>query len=214
MFSPVAAMASLTTSPTVLVGSFTKGCSSSAISRANLAMRPSTIFSRIFSGFDFKSSLPNSISRSLAKNSGSTSSTDTAVTVGQAAICMAKSATRPLNTSPRATKSVSQFTSRITPMREPMWMYCATAPSAAMRLAFLPALAMPFLRSQSAAFSTSPSFSIKAFLQSIIPAPDCLRRACTSLAEIFGAGGAATVSSFSSTATLASGAFASALLSA
>mmetsp|Transcript_71217 Transcript_71217/g.119109 ORF Transcript_71217/g.119109 Transcript_71217/m.119109 type:complete len:303 (-) Transcript_71217:498-1406(-) len=184
MFSPVAAMASLTNSPTLLVVSLTKGCSRSAISFANLAIRPSTIFSRMFSGLDFRSSLPISISRSFAKNSGSTSSTDTAVTVGEAAICMAKSATSSLKTSPRATKSVSQFTSRMTPMREPIWMYCWTAPSAAMRLAFLPALAIPFFRSQSAAFSTLPSFSCNAFLQSIIPAPDCLRRAATSLAVI------------------------------
>jgi hypothetical protein len=45
--------------------------------------------------------------------------------------------------SPRATKSVSQLTSTITPRRAPLWMYAPTAPSAAMRDAFLSAEAMP-----------------------------------------------------------------------
>src|SRR5580700_964877 len=69
-----------------------------------------------------------------------------------------------------ATKSVSQFTSTRTPTLPCKWMYEATTPSLTDRLAFLDALAMPFFRRISSAFSRSPPASTKAFLQSIIPA--------------------------------------------
>ncbi len=75
----------------------------------------------------------------------------------------------------RATKSVSQLTSTITPMREPC-RYCATVPSAAMRVAFLAAEAIPFLRRYSIAFSMSAVHSVSAFLQSAMPAPVRSRR--------------------------------------
>mmetsp|Transcript_10466 Transcript_10466/g.29279 ORF Transcript_10466/g.29279 Transcript_10466/m.29279 type:complete len:241 (+) Transcript_10466:517-1239(+) len=65
-------------------------------------------------------------------------------------------------------------------------------PSAAMRDAFLSAEAMPFLRSQTTASSKSPPHSVRAFLQSIMPAPDLSRRALTSLAEMVMAGLAAS----------------------
>src|SRR5260370_39280172 len=49
-------------------------------------------------------------------------------------------------------------------------MYEATIPSFAEREAFFEALAIPFLRNRSSAFSRSPSVSTSAFLQSIMPA--------------------------------------------
>ena len=55
-----------------------------------------------------------------------------------------------------------------------------TRPSAATRPLFLAALARPFLRSQSIAASISPSVSLSAFLQSIMPAPVFSRRSLTS----------------------------------
>merc|ERR1711871_1437092 len=82
----------------------------------------STIWARMFSGLLCRSSLPISISRSFAKNSGSASSTLTYSTFGLAAICMAKLSTISLNSGLRATKSVSQLSSSRTPMRLPAWM--------------------------------------------------------------------------------------------
>ena len=61
----------------------------------------------------------------------------------------------------------------------------ATRPSAATRPAFLAALARPFLRSQSTAASTSPSVSLSAALQSIMPAPVFSRSSFTIAAVIF-----------------------------
>jgi hypothetical protein len=49
-------------------------------------------------------------------------------------------------------------------------------PSAAMREAFLAEAAMPFSRSHSIALSISPSEAVRAFLQSIMPAPVISRR--------------------------------------
>jgi hypothetical protein len=72
-------------------------------------------------------------------------------TDGLAAICIATVLASLPNTSPAATKSVSQLTSSSTPRREPGWMYDTSAPSAASRPAFLSALARPFLRSHSLA---------------------------------------------------------------
>ena len=70
-----------------------------------------------------------------------------------------------------ATKSVSQLTSTITPVRPPSTMWDPMAPSEAARLAFLAAAARPFLRSTSRAFAMSPVASTSAALQSIMPAP-------------------------------------------
>mmetsp|Transcript_77373 Transcript_77373/g.129856 ORF Transcript_77373/g.129856 Transcript_77373/m.129856 type:complete len:210 (+) Transcript_77373:458-1087(+) len=208
MFSPILATAAFTTSPTVWSVSLMKGCSRSATSLTRFAIRPSTIFSRMFSGLDCRSSFPISMARSWAKNAGSTSSGATTVTDSQAATCIARSATSSLNASPRATKSVSQLTSMSTPKREPGWMYDPTAPSAAMRPAFLSALARPFLRSHSAAASTSPPFSCSAFLQSIIPAPETFRSADTSFAEMATLGFSSAFSSaFSSFGGAGAGAF-------
>src|SRR5271166_3354027 len=82
----------------------------------------------------------------------------------------------------RATKSVSELTSTTTPTLSSTAM--PTSPSAATRPLFLAALARPFLRSQSTAASMSPSVSLSAFLQSIIPAPVFSRRSLTSPAVI------------------------------
>ena len=53
---------------------------------------------------------------------GSQSDAEIYSTSGHAATCMAMSFARFLNLSPLATKSVSQFTSTITPILEPAWM--------------------------------------------------------------------------------------------
>ena len=59
-----------------------------------------------------------------------------------------------------------------------------TRPSLVARPDFLAALAIPFWRSQSTAFSRSPSTSTRAFLQSIMPAPVFSRSSFTIAAEI------------------------------
>src|SRR5688500_6931607 len=81
-----------------------------------------------------------------------------------------------------ATKSVSELISTITAL-PPFWA-TAMRPSAAMRLAFLSALARPDLRSHSAAASMSPLFSVSAFLHSIMPAPVRSRSSLTREAVI------------------------------
>src|SRR5919197_1863855 len=90
--------------------------------------------------------------------------------------------TRPWNRSLRATKSVSEFTSTTTPLdpstATPM------RPSAAMRPAFLAALARPRLRSRSTACSISPPVSCSALLQSSMPAPVRSRSSLTICAVI------------------------------
>ncbi len=86
------------------------------------------------------------------------------------------------NFSPLATKSVSHFSSRMTPevlssaIRETMAPFSAERPSR---------LATPFwplMRSASTALSTLPSASSSAFLQSIMPAPVSSRSFLTSAA--------------------------------
>src|SRR2546425_12376070 len=57
-------------------------------------------------------------------------------------------------------------------------------PSRAVRAALAPALAMPFWRSQSLAFSRSPFVASRARLESIIPAPVASRSALTWSAEM------------------------------
>mmetsp|Transcript_13368 Transcript_13368/g.35781 ORF Transcript_13368/g.35781 Transcript_13368/m.35781 type:complete len:232 (-) Transcript_13368:2436-3131(-) len=183
IFSPTAADTSLIACSTVLVWSAKKGWGSNVISWANLAVLPSAILARMASGLDLRSSRPISISRSRAYTSAGISSGDTYSTDWEAAICMPRELTSWLNASLAATKSVSQLTSSITPSREPGWMYLATTPSAANLPAFLSALARPFLRSQSEAFSMSMLHSARAFLQSIMPAPDLRRSSCTALEE-------------------------------
>ncbi|KAG6544836.1 hypothetical protein Mapa_013526 [Marchantia paleacea] len=116
MFSPKAATVSLTTSLINFVSSLIKGCSNKASSHNLLFNRPSTILARTASGLLAKSSFPNSMALSASTNEAGTSSTLTAVTRGQAAICMATSLTSSLNFSDLATKSVSQLISTNTPM--------------------------------------------------------------------------------------------------
>ena len=77
--------------------------------------------------------------------------------------------TRPWKKSLRATKSVSELTSTTTPLVA--FTDIPIRPSAAMRPAFLAALASPFLRRRSTAASISPLVSPSAPLQSIMPAP-------------------------------------------
>jgi len=90
--------------------------------------------------------------------------------------------TKAWNCSLRETKSVSAFTS--TTAADPGAAAMPTSPSLATRPAFFAAAARPFFRSQSMAGSISPPVSIRAFLQSIIPAPVFSRRSLTSEALI------------------------------
>src|SRR5580704_7105844 len=94
--------------------------------------------------------------------------------------------TRPWNRSLRATKSVSELTSTTTPLVAPT--AAPIRPSAATRPAFLAALASPFLRRWSTAFSMSPSVSASADLQSIMPAPVRSRSSLTIGAVILAIG--------------------------
>src|SRR5690554_3880783 len=88
-----------------------------------------------------------------------------------------------INASFLATKSVSALTSTIPPtLSDPA---TTTSPSAAARPDFLAAADSPFLRKKSTALSKSPAVSVRAFLQSIIPAPVLLRNWATKDAEIF-----------------------------
>src|SRR5260221_3331895 len=91
--------------------------------------------------------------------------------------------TRPWNRSLRATKSVSELTSTTTPFVP--WTSKPIRPSAATRPAFLAALDRPFFRSQSCAAVKSPSVSLSAALQSIMPAPVDSRSSLTICALIF-----------------------------
>mmetsp|Transcript_18891 Transcript_18891/g.31245 ORF Transcript_18891/g.31245 Transcript_18891/m.31245 type:complete len:266 (-) Transcript_18891:243-1040(-) len=94
-----------------------------------------------------------------------------------------------------ATKSVSQLTSTKTAL---LPLVAKTIfPSAATRLAFLSALASPFLRRDSLADSWSPLASIRALLQSIIPAPVASR----SCLMVFGVTSPAAGAAASSAAT-------------
>src|SRR6185437_2039902 len=84
----------------------------------------------------------------------------------------------------RATKSVSQLTSTIAAARPSAARSTAMTPSAAIRVAFLSALARPCLRMSSAAASRSPPVSTRAFLHSIMPAPVRSRSCLTVSAEM------------------------------
>src|ERR1019366_4740629 len=121
---------------------------------------------------------------SASRCSAGTSSRLTYLTVGVAAICMATSRAKVTKSSFLATKSVLQSTSISTPTLDPACTYASTVPSVAARSPrswiFFPCLT----RRISIAFSMSPSASVRAFLQSIIPAPVRSRRAFTSFAPI------------------------------
>src|SRR5688572_4672183 len=97
---------------------------------------------------------------------------------------LATSLANPRNSSPRATKSVSLFTSTSTPVLPSADFSTTTTPSAATREAFLSALASPALRMFSAAASRSPLVSTSAFLHSIMPAPVRSRSCLTASAVI------------------------------
>ena len=84
-------------------------------------------------------------------------------------IVLAASSNRAKKRSFLATKSVSELTSNTTALLPSIKILAK--PSAAILPSFLAALAIPFSRSQSIAFFISPSHSVRAFLQSIIPAP-------------------------------------------
>src|SRR6516225_4850344 len=83
-----------------------------------------------------------------------------------------------------ATKSVSQFSSTRTPACVPS-SSAVTSPLPAVRVARLVTSLAPLRRRISTAASRSPLASVRAFLQSIIPAPVCSRSRFTSAAEIF-----------------------------
>ena len=85
--------------------------------------------------------------------------------------CSATCATYAWNFSFLATKSVSAFTSTATAFLESSATFSITIPSAAILLAFFCAVARPFSLRNSIALSISPSVAVRAFLQSIIPAP-------------------------------------------
>ena len=68
-----------------------------------------------------------------------------------------------------ATKSVSELISTITPLVS--FIATLTNPSVAARPDFFCAVFIPFFLSHSSAFSKSPFISVRAALQSIIPAP-------------------------------------------
>src|SRR5262249_5628709 len=99
--------------------------------------------------------------------------------------------TKPWNCSLRATKSVSELTSTTTPL-VPL-VSAPIRPSAATRPAFLAALERPFFRSQSWAAVISPLVSVRAALQSIMPAPVDSRNSLTIWALIFAIGSAFTL---------------------
>ena len=97
-----------------------------------------------------------------------------------AAITSAISLTKSWNISFLETKSVSEFTSTIA-AAFPLIATDAN-PSAAIRSFFFAALAIPFSRNRSTAFSISPSTSTKARFASIIPTPVMSRNSFTNLA--------------------------------
>ena len=83
-----------------------------------------------------------------------------------------------------ATKSVSVLTSIIAAVLPSSLFNISTIPSAAMREDFFAATESPFSRRIFIALSKSPSASIRAFLQSIIPHPVFARSSDTILAFI------------------------------
>ncbi len=96
------------------------------------------------------------------------------------ATLVAISLTKSWNISFLETKSVSEFTSTIAATLPTVATFAK--PSAAMRSFFFAALAIPFSRKKSTAFSMSPSTFTNAFLASIIPTPVISRNSFTILA--------------------------------
>lgn len=86
------------------------------------------------------------------------------------AMCAAISPATAWNFSPLATKSVSHFSSTMTPEVLSSATRETTAPFSAERPSRLATPFWPLIRSASTALSTSPSASSRAFLQSIMPA--------------------------------------------
>jgi len=119
MFSPILATASVTTSWTFFLSSFTKGWSTRHTVSKYFSIFPVRIFSIIASGFFCSRSLTRSISFSLSSSSTGISSRRTNWGLS-AAMWRARSRTRVWKSSFRATKSVSQFTSTRTPTL-PLW---------------------------------------------------------------------------------------------
>ena len=97
---------------------------------------------------------------------------------------LATSFTRPWNLSPLAQKSVSQLSSRMMPEQPQGATAARITPSLASRSALAAALAIPFSRRYFTAASMSPLHSLRAFLQSIMPASVLSRRALTRAAVI------------------------------
>ena len=138
-----------------------------------LDMRRSDMFSPIVA------TLSVMISATVLPPMGAAFSASTSSTVSAT---FAISATISWNSALRATKSVSEFTSTSTPV--PPSVATATRPSAAVRPAFLSALARPLTRKRSTAASISPSVSVRAFFASIMPAPVLSRSSFTRAAVI------------------------------
>src|SRR5579884_2059096 len=88
-----------------------------------------------------------------------------------AAICIASSRASARKPSSRATKSVSQFSSTMAPMRPPACKYASMTPWLATRPAFFWARSSPCLCRISSALPRSPPASSSARRQSITPAP-------------------------------------------
>ena len=125
------------------------------------------MFSPIVATMEANSSLTvleESFAHASARNASTSSAADPL-------ICSTTSPTKSWNLSFLATKSVSLLTSTIDAFFPSALMKVLTIPSAAIRPAFFSALARPFSRSHSTALSISPSVFVRAFLQSIIPAP-------------------------------------------
>mmetsp|Transcript_124279 Transcript_124279/g.247717 ORF Transcript_124279/g.247717 Transcript_124279/m.247717 type:complete len:268 (-) Transcript_124279:1273-2076(-) len=198
IFSPSFAIFSFSTSWTVLSSSLSHFWFIKARSPNCFFRRPSTIFALMLSGLPAKSSFPISTSLSLAIMSAGTSSAETNATSGFAAICIATSCANSLKIALMATKSVSLFTSTITPSFELKCTYDAIPPSTERFPAFLSAFAMPFFLSHSMALSMSPAHAFNAFLESRMPAPERWRRSFTCAALITGpsSSGAGLVCSF------------------
>ncbi len=131
--------------------------------RVNRTKRRNEIFSPIFATFSFTTS-PRGTPPSPGRSSASSTSFGSFPFTAAATV-----RTNSRKSSVLATKSVSQFTS--TSAADPGATWAATTPSDAILDAFFAAAARPFLRSTSTAVSMSPPDSVRAFLQSIIPAP-------------------------------------------
>jgi hypothetical protein len=89
----------------------------------------------------------------------------------------------------RLTKSVSLLTSTMVTLAVALFVYTATKPSEASLSALLAARAFPLARNQSIAFCRSPltSSAARAFLQSIMGAPD-VSRSCLTRAALISVG--------------------------